>query len=214
MEVANAYSQEARSLFLVQRGDRVSCLRVDISPTQLFEFILCPRICVMTGLRINAAMALNAKNLTSAEDLTYNVSKVAVLTCLESLLGIFDACLPVCRPILQRIFRFDRCGMARTSNKGISCTAADNRRTRLYRRNNSLPNGYGYQKSSFQPLDGHEYPLERMEEIASKVSVSTNVPKYQESADARPRNPQADIKTPHGGIRVTKEWNISTTQAT
>ena len=54
-------------------------------------------ICAITIVRIKATTSINALNTRQ------QYAKIALLTCLESLLGIINACLPVLKPIVSKV---------------------------------------------------------------------------------------------------------------
>ncbi|KAM0798209.1 hypothetical protein BDR22DRAFT_399277 [Usnea florida] len=62
-----------------------------------FMFSVGIGICVITSLRIDAIYLIDPK------DVTYSETNFALYNNLEVLLGIFNACLPVTRPVLQKI---------------------------------------------------------------------------------------------------------------
>ena len=54
-------------------------------------------ICVITTFRIKAITSINAQNTRQ------QYAKIALLTCLEALLGVINACLPVLKPIVSKV---------------------------------------------------------------------------------------------------------------
>ena len=55
------------------------------------------RICVITVYRIITTTEINAQNTMQ------QYATIALLTCLEALLGIINACLPVIKPVFRRL---------------------------------------------------------------------------------------------------------------
>ena len=55
------------------------------------------RICVITVYRIVTTTEINAQNTMQ------QYAMIALLTCLEALLGIINACLPVMKPVFRRL---------------------------------------------------------------------------------------------------------------
>ena len=55
------------------------------------------RICAITVVRIITTTEINAQNTMQ------QYSMIALLTCLEALLGVINACLPVMKPIFSRL---------------------------------------------------------------------------------------------------------------
>ena len=58
---------------------------------------LCNSICIITLVRIKVTADMNATNATK------NTALISLLTCLESSLGVVNACLPVSRPVLDKL---------------------------------------------------------------------------------------------------------------
>ena len=54
-------------------------------------------ICAITIVRIKATTSINAENTQQ------QYAKIALLTCLEALLGVINACLPVLKPIVSKV---------------------------------------------------------------------------------------------------------------
>ena len=54
-------------------------------------------ICAITIVRIKATTSINAQNTRQ------QYMKIALLTCLEALLGVMNACLPVLKPIVSKV---------------------------------------------------------------------------------------------------------------
>ena len=55
------------------------------------------RICAITIVRIKATTSVNAQNTRQ------QYAKIALFTCLEALLGIINACLPVLKPVVSKL---------------------------------------------------------------------------------------------------------------
>ena len=56
------------------------------------------RVCVVSGIRLNAVYSLDVQNITST------VGDLGFWTALEPLLGIINACLPMLQPIFKAPF--------------------------------------------------------------------------------------------------------------
>ena len=91
----NAYEEKADRGRYVLYGNSVSISK--LSKRRKCRAELAYSICVITTVRIKATTSINAQNKRR------QYAKIALLTCLEALLGVINACLPVLKPIVSKV---------------------------------------------------------------------------------------------------------------
>ena len=105
---ADEQAEESRHQWNIRHGDRVSpssrscvsscspaCLSFNLTDT--IKRTLPLRICIITLIRIRITGLIDGDS--NAQQI---YSMIALLTCLEALLGVVNACLPVMRPIFTK----------------------------------------------------------------------------------------------------------------
>ena len=91
----NAYEEKAGRGRYVFYGNSVSIPKP--SSRQSIRANMAYRICTITIVRIKATTSINAQNTRR------QYANIALLTCLEALLGVINACLPVLKPIVSKL---------------------------------------------------------------------------------------------------------------
>ena len=91
----NAYEEKADRGRYVLYGNSVSIPK--LSKRRKPRFNTAYSICAITLVRIKATTSINAQNTRQ------QYAKIALLTCLEALLGVINACLPVLKPIVSKV---------------------------------------------------------------------------------------------------------------
>ena len=165
-------------------------------------------VCIITVLRIASIPFI------SPEDLTYTSVKTDVYSTLEPSLGIVSACLPIMRPLFEKVIpsRFLRSrgnGKNHGSVKGV---------TRI----SGLPSNFvraGRDTTDFRKLlDVGGYPMERVtEEVHSKTLISDDDDRrllgksYHAEISgnvAVDESPDLEQAHPDSRINVTREWTV------
>ena len=91
----NAYKEKANRGRYVLYGSSVSI--PELSKRCKIRAHMTYSICAITIVRIKATTSINAQNTRQ------QYMKIALLTCLEALLGVINACLPVLKPIVSKV---------------------------------------------------------------------------------------------------------------
>ena len=91
----NAYEEKADPGRHVLYGNSVSQRK--LSKKHEIRANMACSICAITLVRIKATTSINAHNTQQQYE------NIALLTCLEALLGVINACLPVLKPIVSKV---------------------------------------------------------------------------------------------------------------
>lgn len=103
------------------------------------------RICIITILRIKYLNDLDLHNIT------YSIAPEGLFTLLEPTLGIISACLPVVRPVLNKLSK--NAPIPSTEQYGSKSARAASARHSSHGQNG------GFAPKRFQRLDDYAYPL-------------------------------------------------------
>ena len=90
-----AYEEKAARGRYVFYGDSVST--PGVSKRRKIRAHMTYSICAITIVRIKATLSINGQNTR------HQYMNIALLTCLEALLGVINACLPVLKPIVSKL---------------------------------------------------------------------------------------------------------------
>lgn len=132
-------------------------------------------------------------------DLTYTVTPGAYWTTLEPTLGVVNACLPVMRPALRKIFNMEFSMWSKFHGTQVSTE-----RGWFHGSARSSSHKGGSEKNHFRRLSAPKFVLTDLE--ASKPSATTFDMVSFSTADA----PQKRFDEALSGdvIKVTRSWNV------
>ncbi|KAI9854087.1 MAG: hypothetical protein M1830_006596 [Pleopsidium flavum] len=136
---------------------------------------------------VTSIIRLNALNALTFEDITYTLADALMGTTIEPSIGIMNACLPMMRPLLIKIFPP---GLFAKRSKGTG--------------------GAGSER--FERLDEHACPLTGVEGIMINEVTSPNDSKlFHEATHSLKDVEYRDMITPadpRSGINVKTEWQV------
>ncbi|KAL8832176.1 MAG: hypothetical protein Q9170_004993 [Blastenia crenularia] len=158
-------------------------------------------IVVITGLRISAIYDLNSS------DITYTSPHFALYNVLETLLGVFNSCLPVTRPIFQMLFEKSSLLGSKGSHDSAFRRGAGTRRNLYQKFKRSKPRNRGSDKDSFQELHDDRYGLSNIATATNETSIGTPV-KTTNSTDLEEQLIDSEQMKPLDRIKVTRAWDV------
>jgi hypothetical protein len=152
-------------------------------------------ICVITILRLVELARFDLANLT------YELSKVALWTGLEPMLGIINACLPVIQPVLKKVVEskiFSRSSRGAKSSKYWNSSSSKGRK--------SNPGDI----NSFHRLEDPAYPLRALRDgIGTQTQISGPANRsFSTSDDVEAQIDGIDLKSPRTTINVRRDWEV------
>lgn len=154
------------------------------------------RICIVSLQRI---LWLRDWDLA---DMTFTVTEAAYWSVLEPTLGVVNACLPVMRPALRKLFHKDMFTWSKVY--GTQSTA---RRQWFQGRTRPSRDKDGLEENRFHRLNNPEYLLTDLA-VGQKLSPSSSDIIRVSAADAA--QDKFDKAFSGNSIKVTRSWNVHT----
>ena len=166
--------------------------------------LLGPRIVVITACRVGSV------HLLELDDFTYSGYTFSIYNNLELLLGIFNACLPVTKPVLQNIFGRQYFTWRSGRKDSNPSSPNDSQKVHLW----GVPQSTTYcgpgKDDSRNDHDGKRYPggfLARQ----NPTSFESWPNGRSESNDTEAQSIDMPTIKASDAIRVTRAWNVNPT---
>lgn len=158
----------------------------------------CDRICVLTTIRVKAVWDFDFN------DATFNVVPVAIWSVLEPTLGVVNACLPVMRPALQKLFGLQSkiwtlLSNARTESKSLKSSKL---LSRSIKEETALNRSYG---NDSQKFERGQYALREQKHV-TQVDGAENAFRESETQQRNQANQIPNV------IEVTNTWDVQSTE--
>ena len=197
----NAHVQEVWCILHVQRWHWVRSFIMNPLKCDYRPNAYSCRILVITACRISAIHLLDPMNIT------YTAFTFGIYNLLETLLGIFNACLPVTRPVFQKVYNTDFFVWTRGSKESKPSSGGDSQKQWIWGLPKSRSTAHGSDKKKFQQLDEQFYPLSTIG-TRNETSVGSWAGGNLGSTDLEAQSTDMDIIEPNDAIRVTRNWDI------
>ncbi|KAF6232640.1 hypothetical protein HO173_009079 [Letharia columbiana] len=149
-------------------------------------------VCIVTIVRLILSIHMNL------DDFTYGITKIAIVTILEPLLGIIIACLPLFPPTVKKITGYSKETNSETRNVLSSSMA----RLRLKRSRNSA-----FQRFKDSSL------LSDLEHNKTQIDASDATSKPDSLVDGRSPFAAVEVPPPHSSIHMKQEWEVRSDEA-
>ena len=159
-------------------------------------------ICVITALRISAIHKLDPT------DITYTAVDFGIYNIAETLLGIFNACLPVTRPVFQKLssseyLQWTQCSICTSGHD------SDSQNQWHWAVTPAKSYSHGPGKRSTQKVDDAFYPLGNIASERQKASVETSAISNESLADVEAHPAAGGSVKVVDTIRTIQGWNAN-----